>query len=255
VENDEAAEVKGGAAAPPREAVKTAATEPSATKPPAAPSDSAQQAPPSEPGADIQAAAPLPAPTPARSESELAAAQLAALSGKRAVPAVDDALLATPPVPQPNPSVQAVKPIATAAPAPVSESGRAAAQLAALSGKPAASASAAPPAVASRAETASALATPALHPTAPPARTRCDEPLETARIEPGDRLAIHVDHVKEVSDTVEVGSDGRVHLPLVGTVPAAGRNQREFVADLTQRLTVYLQAPRVDVALERDCGR
>jgi protein involved in polysaccharide export with SLBB domain len=58
-----------------------------------------------------------------------------------------------------------------------------------------------------------------------------------------------------VSNTVEVGSDGRIHLPLLGTVPAAGRNQREFVADLTQRLTVYLQVPRVDVALKRDCGR
>jgi hypothetical protein len=209
VENDEVAEVKGAAAAQPREAsVKAEAAEPSPTKPPAA-----------------------------VSESELVAAQLAALSVRRAAPAVHDA---------------------TPAPATVSESDRAAAQLAALTGKVGSPTvnPGPPPVVPKMVDTTSAPATaPLASIAALTARTRCDEPIETARIEPGDRLAIHVDHLKEVSDTVEVGSDGRVHLPLVGTVPAAGRNQREFVADLTQRLTVYLQAPRVDVALKRDCGR
>jgi hypothetical protein len=260
VENDEAAEVKGTAAAPTREAMKAEAATPSPTKPPAALSESERpvSAPTAEPRAETQAAAPLLTPTPAApSESELAAAQLAALSGKRAAPAVHDAPPPTAPMREPEPSVQAVKPIATKAPVAVSESDRAAAQLAALSGKPAPPfANPALPPVAREAETTSAPPTPARASIAsPPPRTRCDEPLKTARIEPGDRLAIHVDHLKEVSDTVEVGSDGRVHLSLVGTVPAAGRNQREFVADLTQRLTVYLQAPRVDVALKRDCGR
>jgi polysaccharide biosynthesis/export protein len=260
VESDEAAAMKGATAAqPPEAAAKAEAAEPSPTKPPAGLSASERPAPAptAEPRADAKAAGPLPTTTPAAvSESELAAAQLAALSGRRTAPAVHDAAPATAPTREPNPSAQAVKPIATAAPAAVSENDRAAAQLAALTGKvgsPSANL-APPPAAPKTGETTSAPA-PLASIAVPPAKTRCDEPVETARIEPGDRLAIHVDHLKEVSDTVEVGSDGRVHLPLVGTVPAAGRNQREFVADLTQRLTVYLQAPRVDVALKRYCGR
>jgi protein involved in polysaccharide export with SLBB domain len=86
-------------------------------------------------------------------------------------------------------------------------------------------------------------------------RTRCDQSPETAPIAPGDRLAIRVEHMEEVSGTVEVARDGRIRLPLLGSVPASGRNQRELVADLSQRLTVYLQTPRVEVALERDCAK
>jgi len=263
VESDKATEVKGAVAPQTLEpAVKTGAAEPSPTKPPAASSESEQPVPlpAAEPReAYAQAAEPLPTPTPAAvSESELAAAQLAALSGRRAAPAVHDVPAATAPAREPNPSIQAVTPIATTTPAALSESDRAASQLAALTGKiraPAAN-SAPLPVVPKTADSTNAPATPPLASIpAPPAKTRCGEPLDTARIEPGDRLALHVDHFKEVSNTVEVGSDGRIHLPLLGTVPAAGRNQREFVADLTQRLTVYLQVPRVDVALKRDCGR
>jgi len=205
-----------------------------------------------EPRADVQVAEPVPTMTPAAaSEAELAAAQLAALSGKRVAPAGSEA----PPAPRPSPMAA---PIAAVSAAPVPETERAAAQLAALTGKaPVPSANPTPIPVAPKPiEITTPSVSAALGKSeSPAARAHCDEPLETARIAPGDRLAIHVDHLKEVSDTVEVGSDGRVHLPLVGTVPAAGRNQREFVADLTQRLTVYLQAPRVDVALKRDCGR
>jgi hypothetical protein len=210
-----------------------------------------------EPRADVQVAAPVPTITPAAaSEAELAAAQLAALSGKRVAPAGSEAPPA-PTAPAPRPSSMAA-PIPPASAAPVPETERAAAQLAALTGKPPVpSANPTPIPVAPKPiEITTPSVSAALGKSeSPAARARCDEPLETARIAPGDRLAIHVDHLKEVSDTVEVGSDGRVHLPLVGTVPAAGRNQHEFVADLTQRLTVYLQAPRVDVALKRDCGR
>jgi protein involved in polysaccharide export with SLBB domain len=74
---------------------------------------------------------------------------------------------------------------------------------------------------------------------------------EAPRIAVGDRLAIRVEHMDEVSGTVEVGSDGTIELPLLGRVPAAGRNQRELVADLARRLTVYLQTPHIDVTLQR----
>jgi len=74
---------------------------------------------------------------------------------------------------------------------------------------------------------------------------------ETARIAPGDRLAIRVEHMDEVCRTVVVASDGQIELPVLGRVPAAGRNQGELVADLAKRLTAYLQTPEVDVALHR----
>ncbi len=74
---------------------------------------------------------------------------------------------------------------------------------------------------------------------------------ETARIAPGDRLAIRVEHMDEVCRTVEVASDGQIELPILGRVPAAGRNQGELVADLAKRLTAYLLTPEVDVALQR----
>jgi polysaccharide biosynthesis/export protein len=82
------------------------------------------------------------------------------------------------------------------------------------------------------------------------ARQRAAAP-ETARIAPGDRLAIRVEHMDEVCRTVEVASDGQIELPLLGRVPAAGRNQGELVADLAERLTAYMQTPEVDVALQR----
>ncbi len=267
----EVAERTVAAPAPtPEPDVQHAAAEPSPTTPPAEPSESeraaaqlaalsgnrtaahtvpaAPAAPPPtpEPSPKAMGAELPPIATPAAmSESDLAAAQLAALSGRRTATATQGS--------PPAAEVLATKPAAV-----VPENERAAAQLAALTGKVAPpTANPAPRAPAPNdAEPANPPATVALaavEAEKPPAR--CDEPAEASRIVPGDRLAIHVDHLKEVSDTVEVGSDGLVHLPLVGTVSAAGRNQREFVADLTERLTAYLQSPRVDVALKRDCGR
>ena len=257
VEVEETAEASTAAPTrPPQPEQGQEAAAPSPTTAPASVSESERPAPPpkADPRPDVQVAEPVPTMTPAAvSEGELAAAQLAALSGKRVASAGSEAPPA-PPAPSQSP-IAAPIPAPSAAPAPESE--RAAAQLAALTGKsPAASANPPPITVPPKPiEITNPSASATLGKSeATPARSRCEEPLETARIAPGDRLAIHVDHLKEVSDTVEVGSDGRVHLPLVGTVPAAGRNQREFVADLTQRLTVYLQAPRVDVALKRDCG-
>jgi Polysaccharide biosynthesis/export protein len=199
-----------------------------------------------EPSPNAQAAEPSPITTPASlSERQRAAAQLAALSGNRVAPAGQSPL-------------PAAEPSTTNPTTAVPESERAAAQLAALTGKTtlAPANPAAIPAPPKPVEVAHPPATAALGSIeTQPARTRCDEPPETARIAPGDRLAIHVDHLREVSDTVEVGNDGRIHLPLVGSIPAAGRNQRELAADLTQRLTVYLQAPRVNVAVQLGCRR
>jgi protein involved in polysaccharide export with SLBB domain len=188
-------------------------------------------------------------------ESERAAAQLAALMGKASLQTASDARPTEPPkAPAPEapaaPPESAALPIAAAAPATTaatttaSENERAAAQLTALQG------SVAPPAPSSAAP--GSVEAAGLGPAAPRAAlTRCDEPPDTVRIAPGDKVSIQVDHLKEVSRTVEVGSDGQIDLPLLGRVPAAGRNQRELVANLEQRLEVYLQAPRVDVALTR----
>jgi hypothetical protein len=194
-------------------------------------------------------------------EHRLAAAEKrsasATAASEHADPEMADAEVAeatapvSPPSSEPTPQAQAAEPAPTSTPAAPSESERAAAQLAALQGK-------VPPAVRPAASSAApgSAEGAAPGPTAPLASlTRCDEPPDTVRIAPGDKVSIHVDHLKEVSRTVQVGSDGLIDLPLLGRVPAAGRNQRELVANLEQRLEVYLQAPRVDVALKRACPR
>jgi hypothetical protein len=155
--------------------------------------------------------------------------QRLAVAEKRAAPAVvapeesdAETPVATnpdaPPAPEPSPQVQVAEPAPTTTPAALSEGERVAAQPRAAS-------------------------------------TRCDEPLETSPIAPGDKVSIQVEHLEEVSRTVQVANDGQVDLPLLGRVPVAGRNQHELVANLEQRLRLYLQAPRVEVALQRDCGR
>jgi hypothetical protein len=222
-------------------------------------------APPSpEPTPQAQAAEPAPTSTPALpSESERAAAQLAALMGKAPPPAPSDVRSTeAPKAPVPEAAAPlasaAPPPITVAAPAPIAatttapEGERAATQLAALQGRDAPpEPKPAPPSAAPGSAEGAGLGPAA----ARAALTRCDEPPDTVRIAPGDKVSIHVDHLKEVSRTVEVGSDGQIDLPLLGRVPAAGRNQRELVANLEQRLEVYLQAPRVDLALERACAR
>ena len=70
------------------------------------------------------------------------------------------------------------------------------------------------------------------------------------RIGPMDKLRIQVFQVETLSfDEIQVDVAGNLQMPLVGNVRVAGLSPAEFSRDLEQRLSRYLQQPRVSVAV------
>jgi polysaccharide biosynthesis/export protein len=71
------------------------------------------------------------------------------------------------------------------------------------------------------------------------------------KIGPLDVVDVSVFQAPELSKTVQVAADGTINLPLVGTVPAAGRTPNDVERDLTQRLgRKYLQSPQVNIYIK-----
>lgn len=70
---------------------------------------------------------------------------------------------------------------------------------------------------------------------------------------PGDLLDIRVWENEKLSAKARVRSDGRVSVPLLGDVPAAGQRPVELARDLERRLKQanLVLAPRVDVSLDQ----
>ena len=62
-----------------------------------------------------------------------------------------------------------------------------------------------------------------------------------------DVLAIDVWNEKEVSRSIPVRSDGKISLPLVGEIQAAGRTPMQLEGDIADRLRNYMTAPQVTV--------
>jgi polysaccharide export outer membrane protein len=69
-------------------------------------------------------------------------------------------------------------------------------------------------------------------------------------IAPGDTLAVRVWNQEGHGGTARVRSDGKISLPFVDDVAAAGRSPNDLARDLEVRLTAYVRQPRVTVALE-----
>jgi len=67
---------------------------------------------------------------------------------------------------------------------------------------------------------------------------------------PGDLLAIGAYDVAELSQKVRVDGQGAITLPLLETVPVAGRTVPEIQQDLTRRLGAFVYDAHVDVAVE-----
>jgi polysaccharide export outer membrane protein len=65
----------------------------------------------------------------------------------------------------------------------------------------------------------------------------------------GDVLQILVWKEPELTREVSVRLDGRITLPLLGDVVAAGRTPADLGAELTRHLTRFLEAPVVTVAV------
>ncbi len=68
------------------------------------------------------------------------------------------------------------------------------------------------------------------------------------RLVPGEQVAIVVFGEKDLSGTFVIDPTGRIAMPLLGPVRAAGLTSRQLRAHLTNRLSKgYLQKPRVTV--------
>jgi polysaccharide biosynthesis/export protein len=69
------------------------------------------------------------------------------------------------------------------------------------------------------------------------------------RIGPEDVLQVSVWNNEPLGRTAPVRPDGRISLPLVNDVPAAGLTPMELRAELTRRLTEYIPHPEVSVTV------
>lgn len=66
-----------------------------------------------------------------------------------------------------------------------------------------------------------------------------------------DLLAINVWKEPDVSRSLPVRSDGRISLPLVGEVQAAGRTPLQLEQDITTKLRSYIAEPEVTVMVQQ----
>lgn len=67
----------------------------------------------------------------------------------------------------------------------------------------------------------------------------------------GDVLAVNVWKETDISRTIPVRSDGKISLPLVGEVQAAGRTPLNLEQDIGSKLKNFISEPDVTVILEQ----
>jgi polysaccharide export outer membrane protein len=95
-------------------------------------------------------------------------------------------------------------------------------------------------------------------PRATPATTTFAQATEAAAptyvIGPGDGLGIFVYRQPDLSADVPVRPDGRISLPLVPDIVAAGRTPTELASDIERRLTEYVRDPTVTVMVRSFVG-
>jgi polysaccharide export outer membrane protein len=66
-----------------------------------------------------------------------------------------------------------------------------------------------------------------------------------------DKLDINVWKEPELSKTIPVRSDGKISLPLVGEIQAAGRTPLQLEQTISEKLKTYMTAPEVTVMVEQ----
>lgn len=84
-------------------------------------------------------------------------------------------------------------------------------------------------------------------PTLPPAKAVNYDPSPDYYVGPLDTLSIFVWRNPELSQTVPVRPDGRISIPLVQDLPAAGRTPTQLATDIETQLKKYVQDPIVTV--------
>ncbi|MFL0796123.1 MAG: polysaccharide export protein [Cellvibrionaceae bacterium] len=73
--------------------------------------------------------------------------------------------------------------------------------------------------------------------------------LEEYRIGVGDQLQVSVWKNKELSLSVPVRPDGKISMPLIGDVLAAGKEAEALAADIGKQLSRYVREPQVTVII------
>jgi polysaccharide export outer membrane protein len=88
----------------------------------------------------------------------------------------------------------------------------------------------------------------------PPPPPVTDAPVPAYVIGPGDGLAIFVYRAPELSADIPVRPDGRISLPLVPDITAAGRTPTQLAAEIQTRLNEYVRDPLVTVIVRSFVG-
>lgn len=83
----------------------------------------------------------------------------------------------------------------------------------------------------------------------PPQVARQDIPVETYTIDVGDMVNINVWKNPDLSGSAPVRPDGKIAVPLIGDVVAAGRTPEDLAASIEGDLANYIKAPNVTVIL------
>jgi polysaccharide biosynthesis/export protein len=81
----------------------------------------------------------------------------------------------------------------------------------------------------------------------PPARTNAAANSADYRLAAGDKLRIEVYKDTQLSQSLQIRPDGKITLPLVGDVPAAGRTSVELRDAIAGALEEYIAKPVVTV--------
>jgi len=76
------------------------------------------------------------------------------------------------------------------------------------------------------------------------------------KISPNDLIEINVFRVEELSGKTRVDQNGRISLPLIGTMSVAGLSQQQLEKKLAQKLSqTYLQNPQVSVFVQEQTSK
>ena len=70
------------------------------------------------------------------------------------------------------------------------------------------------------------------------------------RLQPGDKIHIEVYHDQDLSPSLQIRPDGKITLPLLGDVPAAGRTSLELRDQIAKQLNDYITNPVVTVMVQ-----
>ncbi len=80
------------------------------------------------------------------------------------------------------------------------------------------------------------------------------QPVERYIIGPGDSLQIYVRDNPNLTTTVPVRPDGRISVPLVQSIVAAGKTPDQLAGDLEKSLGRYIRSPLVTVIVKSFVG-